>query len=155
MKQKAEGAENVVLSRTRYAAEEPKIVFQRPTRFTLDTDSAKALNDAPDLIQRRLCTSIVKPYDFDRIKEQTPRVDVPPRGAPFASIMCPAYQPESHIRVLWDGGAEGTTIRDKCATLIMRNQESFSLDPCAAFNMGRMRKEQRFHGFDDSGTKKV
>ena len=45
----------------------------------------------------------------------------PGPGYCHASVLCPMLLPETNVRVIWDGGAEGISISDKCMGRILRN----------------------------------
>ena len=87
-----------------------------------------------------------KLYDFNSHKHLLPIAPVPPPGYPFASVLL-AYDTETEVRCLWDGGAEATSLSDGCASRIMRVQEGKPPHQCAFNEMGRFAVAQKFWGF--------
>ena len=61
---------------------------------------------------------------------------------------------DEKLRVVWDSGAEGTTISANCASRVMRAQRS-SPEPEALVDLGRYRNPQTFYGFSGSKSTKV
>ena len=93
----------------------PPFVFTRPTRVD----------------QRRVAGPKDKLYDFERFKHQLPIVPTPPKGYSFASILNALDLPSVQIRVIWDGGAEATSISDGAMSRILRAQEGKAPHLCA------------------------
>ena len=60
--------------------------------------------------------------------------------------------PSVNIRVIWDGGAEGTSISDRCMSRLLRAQRSLKLhdEDCPMSRMHRMDPPQRFFSFSES-----
>ena len=94
-----------------------------------------------------------KLYDFERFKHLLPVVPIPPKGYSFASVLKAFGLSSVNIRVIWDGGAEATSISDAAMSRIMRAQEGQSPCMCALNSMGRFPKAQKFFGYkEDTGT---
>ena len=57
--------------------------------------------------------------------------------------------PGTNARVIWDGGAEGTSISDRCMSRILRNQSQAGIpdQSCPLRGMARMSPAQRFFSF--------
>ena len=61
-------------------------------------------------------------YDCSKSRQSLPVVKPPGPGYCHASVLSPMLLPETNVRVIWDGGAEGISISDKCMSRILRNQ---------------------------------
>ena len=94
-------------------------------------------------------------YDFASFKHLLPVTKQPPAGYCHASKMHPFNLPDVSIRVIWDTGAEGTSISPQAASRIMRAQEKKKLSARdSPFNgMSRMDPPQRFYSFAESHGK--
>ena len=103
--------------------------------------------------QRRVAGPKDKLYDFASYKSKLPIVPCPPRGYSFASILYAHGLPSVQVRVIWDGGAEATSISDAATSRILRAQQGKPAALCALNGMGRMPVAQRFNGYqNDPGT---
>ena len=94
-------------------------------------------------------------YDFQAFKHLLPVCCQPPAGYCHAAQMHPFNLPEVWIRIIFDTGAEGTSISDPCASRILRAQEiaGFSARDCPLNGMSRMDPPQRFYSYSE-GSKK-
>ena len=95
--------------------ESPPFVYTRPTRVD----------------QHRVTGPKDKLYDFARFKYQLPVVPCPPKGYAFASVLNALGLPSVQVRVIWDGGAEATSISDGAMSRILRAQEGKAPHLCA------------------------
>ena len=88
-------------------------------------------------------------YDFSKGKQSLPVVKPPGPGYCLASVLSPVLLPGTNVRVIWDGGAEGTSISDKCMSRILRNQSPAGIPDksCPLRGMARMSPAQRFFSF--------
>ena len=87
----------------------------------------------------------VKVVDFPRL--QLPSSQPPVSGFYLCSDVSPAHLPNVQMRVLWDSGAQGTTISPECASVVLRAQAELPQDKRIAFvNMSRYDKPQQFSG---------
>ena len=79
----------------------------------------------------------------------------PGPGYCHASVLSPVLLPETSVRVIWDGGAEGTSISDKCVSRILRNQSQAGIPDksCPLRGMARMSRAQRFFSFAEGAQK--
>ena len=95
-------------------------------------------------------------YDFSKSKQSLPVVKPPGPGYCHASVLSPMVLPETNVRVIWDGGAEGTSISDKCMSWILRNQSQAGIPDksCPLRGLARMSLAQRFFSFatNEPGT---
>ena len=119
------------------------IVISRPTRFT-------TANDQP-LVNRRQNSNS---YDFQRILASLPVREPPPRGYHFGSDLPCRGCPDVTLHVIWDGGAEGTSISDAGLSCILNDQKKKNLPPhqCGINYMSRMSPHQNFLGFASQGS---
>ncbi|CAE8641381.1 unnamed protein product [Polarella glacialis] len=79
-----------------------------------------------------------------------PYTETPPPGFHFGSDLYPRNL-NYKVHIVWDGGAEGSTISDKAATKILRAQ---SRDPeqAAFVDLARYKVPQKFFGFAASDS---
>jgi len=86
---------------------------------------------------------------FDQL--QLPKVDRMQKGYHYGSDLPVVNLPECIVHVCWDGGAEGTTISDSCASRILFAQAT--LPEAARKGLVDMARQpmQRFHGFAKEG----
>ena len=63
-------------------------------------------------------------YDFNSFKHNLPKTKPPEPGYCHSSMLSIDECPNVFIRVIWDGGAEGTSISDKALSRIMRAQKN-------------------------------
>ena len=87
--------------------------------------------------------------DFDKL--DIPKGDQPSKGYHFFSDLSPVRLPALKLRVVWDGGAEGTTISQRAASRILRAQGQLQPDEKVALVNPKRFKAQHFFGFADSG----
>ena len=94
-------------------------------------------------------------YDFSKGKQSLPVVKPPGPGYCHASVLGPMLLPETNVRVIWDGGAEGTSVSDKCMSRILRNQSQAGIQDksCPLRGMARMSPAQRFFSFAEGAQK--
>jgi len=121
----------------------------RPTTFLLDS------GEGP--INRRLLPAD-RVYAFDKFKSRLPTVEPPPAGYCHASVLSPKGLPGVTLRVIWDTGAEGTSISDRALSRILRAQEAAQTEwaNCAVTDMCRMVPAQRFFSFAEAvGSKGI
>ena len=103
------------------SASEPAPVQQSRTVVGSPPPETPAEDEAPQFVvtrpsridfQQRRAGANDKVYDFAKFKHQLPIVEAPAPGYCFSSILYPAGLPNVSVRVIWDGGAEGTSISD-------------------------------------------
>ncbi len=83
--------------------------------------------------------------DFDRLK--LPIVAKPPPGYHHGSDVTPAKLDET-IHVIWDGGAEGTSLSARAASRTLRLQAQLPVEQRIAFtDLGRYQIPQNFYGY--------
>ena len=93
----------------------------------------------------RASVESVQLVDFDKLP--LPRVDRPPRGYHYFSILPCANLLDVKLHVVWDGGAEGTTLSVAAASRILRAQALLpESQRTALVDLGRQ-PVQRFNGF--------
>lgn len=94
-------------------------------------------------------------YDLSKSKQSLPVVKPPGPGYCPASVLSPMLLPETNVRVIWDGGAEGNSISDKCMSRILRNQSQAGVPDksCPLRGMARMSPAQRFFSFAEGAQK--
>jgi hypothetical protein len=68
----------------------------------------------------------------------------PPAGYCFSSTLCAWNLESCLVKVVWDGGAEATSISDRCLSRIMRAQKSLSNGQCPCVKQGRIDPPQCF-----------
>ena len=136
-----------------YDDEQIPIVISRPTRFTT------VGKDTGNVVTVRQVNN--RSYDFRRIIDTLPVREPPPRGYHFGSDLPCRGCRNIIVHVIWDGGAEGTSISDTCLSSILREQSRQGLPPekCGFNYMSRMSPHQSFVGFanhnDPDGSIKV
>ena len=120
--------------------ESPPFVYTRPTRIC-----------DPDAVQRRQLAND-KIYDFNGHKHLLPKRKPPKPGYSWCSTLCPKGLPHVSVKVIWDGGAEGTSISDRGMSRILRAQSEASLPEkdCPMKEMALMDPPQRFFSFSES-----
>ena len=116
---------------TQMHSDQPRFVTSRPTHIGI-----RRTNPAED------------PYDFSRFKHMLPVVSPPIEGYCMSSFLRLINLPDFvNINVIWDGGAEGTSISDNCLSRIMRYQADLPAHKCPIRNQCRMNPSQYFYGF--------
>ena len=107
----------------------------------------------PTRVDQRRAAPKDELYDFNSFKHKLPILPRPEKGYAFASVLRAAGLPNVEVGVIWDGGAEATSISDACMSRILRAQEGRDPTCCALNGMGRLQAPQRFYGFkEDPGT---
>ncbi len=92
----------------------------------------------------RTSSEAVQLVDFDKLP--LPRVDRPPNGS---LLFCASLRhlPDVKVHIVWDGGAEGTTLSVPCASRVLRAHALLPESQRAALvDLGRQ-PVQRFNGF--------
>ena len=119
----------------------PPFVMQRPSAC-VDLSSSGG-----EVMGRQIPQDAV--FDFSKNKQSLPVVEPLGPGCCHASVLSPMLLPETNVRVIWDGGAEGTFISDKCMSRILGNQPQAGIldKSCPPRGMARMSPAQRFFSF--------
>ena len=85
-----------------------------------------------------------------------PAATKPRKGNHFSCTLNPQGLKGVEVQSVWDGGAEGTTISEKCASRIMRAQGRLPRDERQALvNLGRYAVPQNFYGFTGNEAVRV
>ena len=102
------------------------------------------------LSRRRPPNDIV--YNFDGLKHKLPVVRTPEAGYSHSSVVSVLGLPDVTVRVVFDGGAESTSISDRAMSRIMRAQGAANLpeEDCPLRNLSRMDPPQRFYSYNES-----
>ena len=92
--------------------------------------------------------------DFESERYELPIRPRPPLGYAWSSLLNPAgleHVSDASIRVIWDGGAEGVSISDKCASRLLHAQSAAGIPHknCPLRHNGRLEPAQKFYGYDE------
>jgi hypothetical protein len=113
--------------------EDQDLVVERPVRIDVRFQSSK---------------EDITLVDFGQL--DLPMGPQPSKGYHFYSDLTPAKLPAMKMRVVWDGGAEGTTLSQRAASRILRAKGQLDAgDKIALVNPKRF-KAQYFYGFVDT-----
>ena len=101
-----------------------------------------------DQRQQNQAEQKVRLVDFDRL--QLPSVAKPHKGYQWSSLI-KVQNLDFSVNVVWDSGAEGTSMSDICASRILRAQHHLpESERVSLVNLGRMNQRQLFFGFAKS-----
>ena len=131
------------------ADESPPFVFTRPSRIKNSEEIVEGC------VNTRRMEQDEEVFDLAKYRAQFPVVPRPPKGYCHSSSMRPLGLSELPVRVIWDGGAEGTSISDSCMSRILRAQAGKPVPECALKAMARMSAPQKFYGFTNDNSKTV
>ena len=94
-------------------------------------------------------------YDFNAFKGDLPTCSPPGRGYCWASLLAPLNLLAVVVRMIWDGGAEGSSISARALSRVIRAQRAASLteDECPVKNFKRMDPPQTFLSYTQGRDK--
>ena len=130
--------------------EVPPFVFLRPTSCSdINNQQRRVHPNDPIYIYIYIYYYII--YNFDAFKHKLPVVAPPEQDYCHSSILLLKNVPDVQVRVVWDGGAEGTSMSDRCMSRVLRAQQKAGLSDqeCPMNGMARMEPAQRFFGFSE------